>query len=220
MTQRYWHFLAADRRLRYDDGREVKPGSVLTVPDDRPLELCRYGMHASRDPLDALAYAPGPVVCRVTLAGDILHGDDKSVAHERRAIWMADAEDTLRQFAYKCADRAVRVHAAAALRKVGRDQDADTLVALRPITDKKTADATYSAADSAARSAADWAAALSAALSARSAADSAARGAAYSAADSAADAAYHAARSAAYSAERARQSTLLGRMLLALGRTS
>ena len=61
----------------------------------------------------------GPIVCRVTLHGEIADDGDKVCAYERRVISMADATDTLRQFAYRCADRAVRVHAVAALRAAG-----------------------------------------------------------------------------------------------------
>ena len=57
--------------------------------------------------------------------------------------------DMLRRYAYECADRAVRIHAVAALRAAGLGAQADTLAALPKIVDKKTARAAYSAADAA-----------------------------------------------------------------------
>ena len=105
-------------------------------------------------------------------------------------IWLLEAANVhapeRHTFAYACTDRAVRVNAVAALRSAGLTEQADTLAALAPVTDKETADAarsaSVSASHSAARSAAHWAA--------------------DSSAESAAHSAYSAACSAACSAER------------------
>ena len=96
-----WYFSAADRRLRYGDGREIKAGVTHEV--EGTPELCQRGLHASIDPLQALDYAPGPIIWRVRLSGVIVRGDDKLVATRRKYLWGYDATDMLRAFACKCA---------------------------------------------------------------------------------------------------------------------
>ena len=98
---RAWHFVGADRRLRYGDGATVAPGYVYTW--DGPLALCQSGLHASVRAIDALRYAPGPIVCRVEMGGEIVRGDDNVVAQSREVLWAADATDALRRFARLCA---------------------------------------------------------------------------------------------------------------------
>lgn len=96
-----WHFMPADRKLRYGDGREVKPGVKLVV-DCEPV-LCQSGLHGSLRAIDALSYAQGNVVSRTEHSGVIAMGNDKLVSTERTHIWMADAEQTLRAFTRWCA---------------------------------------------------------------------------------------------------------------------
>ena len=62
-----------------------------------------------------------------------------------------------------CADRAVRLHAVAALRSAGLHEHADTLAALPEITDAATATAADAAADAARAARAAWRAAARAA---------------------------------------------------------
>lgn len=100
-----WHFIRENRRLRWGHHGVVKPGKLLKVAG--PPILCERGLHASRRLIDALRYAPGPVVCRVELSGEILEDSDKLVATERRVIWMADATHTLHSFACWCAENAL-----------------------------------------------------------------------------------------------------------------
>ena len=97
-----WHFLKADKKLRYGDNRIVRPG-VWMKSKAKELMMCDAGMHASKDILDALDYAPGPIVCRVELGGEMIHQDGKSCARKRRVIWMYDATNVLRKFARLCA---------------------------------------------------------------------------------------------------------------------
>jgi len=66
------------------------------------VEMCEVGMHASRRPIDALKYAPGPVVCRVRVWGDIQEDVDKLVGRNREVLWMADATRELHQFGVWC----------------------------------------------------------------------------------------------------------------------
>lgn len=93
-----WHFVGDTLR----DGRSVPPDGAWLIHDG-PVVLCRSGLHASVDPLDALRYAPGPVLCRVELAGAIVHGDDKLIAARRRILARRDMTDALRLFARQCA---------------------------------------------------------------------------------------------------------------------
>jgi hypothetical protein len=97
----YWHFLNEDRRLANGDGRKVKVGETYRV-EGQP-QLCHRGLHASKRLIDALFYAPGPVLCKVQLGGVVVHGDDKAVATERTVLAMADVTDILRAFARKTA---------------------------------------------------------------------------------------------------------------------
>jgi len=153
-----WYFLKEDRKLRYAPYTPVEPGQVLRV--EGPLELCRRGLHASIRPLDALRYAPGSIVCRVEMGGDIIHGDDKLCASERKTLWVADATRTLHEFACWCAERALLRE-----RDAGREPDPrswDAVEAkrawLRGEIDDKALAAAADAAAAAARDAA-WAAA-------------------------------------------------------------
>lgn len=70
--------------------------------DDR-LVMCDRGLHASTRAIDALCYAPGPIVCRVAVAGEIVRGDDKLVCSRRNPLWAFDATEVLRLFARECA---------------------------------------------------------------------------------------------------------------------
>ena len=97
----YWHFIAEDRRLRFGNHELVEEGKTYRT-DGEPV-LCHRGLHASERALDALDYAPGPIICRVTLGEMIVHGEDKSAATERTVLWMADATETLGSFARWCA---------------------------------------------------------------------------------------------------------------------
>ena len=98
-----WHFVRADRKLGYSDNRIVKTDRTYKVPTSAPLKLCGYGLHASEKIIDALKYAPGPVVCRVDLLGKIESGDDKVVAYVRKVLWMKDISKELWKFARLCA---------------------------------------------------------------------------------------------------------------------
>lgn len=147
-----WHFLPSDGRLRYGDGRAPADGEEVTANGD--LILCERGMHASADILDCLEHTTGPILCRVTLNGERIDGNDKSVARSRTILWRINAEDVLRRFTYWCADQAVRVHAVAALRATGHPTDAKharELAELSEIIDKTTCAAARAAVRSAAR---------------------------------------------------------------------
>ena len=95
-----WHFLPANRMTRWNS-QLVTVGQTLISPDS--LKLCESGLHASVKALDALQYAPGPIICRVELGGKIVQDKDKCVASKRTCRAMNDATETLRYFARWCA---------------------------------------------------------------------------------------------------------------------
>lgn len=148
-----WHFLPQDRRLRYPPHTLVEPGQTLRV--DPPIKLCERGLHASVRALDALKYAPGPVVCRVRLGGQIKIDDDKAVATERTCLWMADATQVLHEFACWCAEEALLRERAA-----GREPDPRSWAAIE--TKRRWLHGEATEAELAAASEAAWAAAWAA----------------------------------------------------------
>jgi len=101
MSKLAWHFLPADERLQFGRRSRVYVGQTLHR-DPGKLSMCKYGLHASIDPFDALRYAPGPVICRVKLGGTILEQEDKCVASRRTVLWMRNIEKELRLFACWC----------------------------------------------------------------------------------------------------------------------
>ena len=166
----YWHFLRDDGRLNYLPHTRVKQG--MTLRAEGPLVICKNGMHASIRPIDALKYAPGSLVCRVTLEGEILANTDKVCARTRTVLWMADATRTLYEFAVWCAERALQRE-----RDQGREPNSDSWAALDikrqwlrgEASDDELDDAT-TAASAAARTAAETAARTAASAAARAAA--------------------------------------------------
>ena len=93
-----WHFTAATLR----DGRPI-PADGVVLHHDGPLVMCESGLHWSRTPLAALQYAPGPILCRVEVWGDIIEDFDKGISRNRVILWRLDATDLLREFARRCA---------------------------------------------------------------------------------------------------------------------
>ncbi len=98
---RIWKFLPVDRRLLYGDGRLVEVGEKLTV--DGEIVPSSRGIHASRDAMDALMYAPGPVAVRGNAAGTIVQGRNNLVCSEFTVLAIVDASEVLRRFARMCA---------------------------------------------------------------------------------------------------------------------
>jgi hypothetical protein len=214
-----WHFLRDDRRLSYPPHTLVEVGQKLTVKP--PLELCRWGLHASKRALEALQYAPGPIACRVELSGEILEGDDKVCATERTVLQMVDATNVLHEFACWCAEQALLRE-----REAGREPDPRSWAAIEAkrkwlrgeITNAELAIAREAAWDAAGDVAWDavWDTARDAALdAARTAAWTAAWDIASAAAwDIARVAVWNIARDATRAADMAAQNTRLEKMLL------
>lgn len=105
MSTEYWHFLPDDRRLQYGRRTLVRPGQTLRTKKE-PVP-CRQGFHFSERAIDALRYAPGAVICRVTVGGKVVKNSDKGAAQERTVVWMADATSTLHEFACDVAEHAL-----------------------------------------------------------------------------------------------------------------
>jgi MoxR-like ATPase len=93
-----WHFTSGTLR----DGRPIPPAGEWLVHDG-PIKICHTGLHASVRLIDALSFAPGHTLHRVTLRGVKGSESDKLGARERRIEWTLNAEPVLRAFARRCA---------------------------------------------------------------------------------------------------------------------
>jgi len=182
-----WHFAGSALR----DGRPLpKDGEWLIHEGD--VVICETGLHASRRVIDALQYAPGSTICRVTCRGIVTEQGDKLVCRGRRIDWrIEDGDEVLRSFARKAALSVIHLWNAPDVVRRYLETGDETL---RGAARDAAWDAAWAAARAAARDAA-WAAAWDAV---RDAAWDAARDAARAAARAAArDAARAAARDAA-----------------------
>ena len=196
-----WHGCHADGTTRHLRIKEVVGVKTLLAGD---VELCKNALHGSLRAVDMLRFREGLWVKRTLHEGTIFHHSDKIGSSERTVVAEADATQVVLDWAFWYADRAVRIHAVTALRQAGMNIEAEKLVGLEAITDKKSALAASNAAN-AIRAAAYNAAntvraaaffAANAVRDAANAADAAVRDAA-NAADAAANAAGHAANTAA-----------------------
>ena len=105
-TIKAWHFLSDDRRMQFGDRELVEVGKTYRA--EGKIEMCLNGMHGSRRIIDALQYAPGAVICRVALWGEVQEEGDKLVARNRKVISMIDATNILHEFACRCAEDALK----------------------------------------------------------------------------------------------------------------
>ena len=100
-----WWFGTTDKKLGYGDDREIIIGKTHKVTDD--IIPCKNGLHLSKRIIDALSYAPGPVIYKVIGSGIIIpHGNpvDKYACSKRTYVAGGiDVTDTLRLFARQCA---------------------------------------------------------------------------------------------------------------------
>ena len=208
---RAWHFLKDDCRLRYRDGEEVDDGEIVEIGKTYTavgdIDLCKNGMHGSKRILDALQYAPGSIVCKVEIDGEIVEGDDKLVGRSRTVLSMVDITDVLHEFACLCAEKALT--AAKVTDKRSWGAIAAKRAWLRGEIDSKQLAAAYADAVAAAgayayAAAGAYAAAVAAAAAAATDADAAADAAA---------AAYAAAAYAYAYAVKDEQNTLLTKMV-------
>ena len=218
-----WHFRWLDGTTEYL--REPEQVGKSYSCEGR-LVLCGNGFHASEKVIDALTYAPGPLLCRVRCAGEILHGSDKLVCRTRTLLRSVDVTEQLRWFALECAehiqhlssDKRVSACNAVTRRYLNGKATVKKLNSARAAAEAAAGDAAEAAAGAAAEAAAGAAAGDAARAAARAAAGAAAgaRAAARAAAGSAAGAAARAAARAAWAAAREWQRTALEARILPL----
>lgn len=79
-----YFFSPVDCKLRHGDGRLIGLSKQHSV--NKPVVICHNGLHASIRPLDALKYAPGPVLWKVKLSGELVEEDDKIAAEHREYL--------------------------------------------------------------------------------------------------------------------------------------
>ena len=100
-----WWFAPQNNKLRYEDNRNIKIGHTHKVRGE--IVPCVNGLHLSKRIIDALKYAPDPVIYRVKGSGQIVpHGNptDKYACSERTYIAGGiDISDVLKKFARLCA---------------------------------------------------------------------------------------------------------------------
>jgi hypothetical protein len=105
-TIKAWHFLKDDGTLR--DGTPA-PADGELLEHKGELIMCESGLHASTKAIDALKYAPGSMVCRVEVGGNIQKDTDKMVCSQRTILWRMDTTETLHRFAVWCAKEALKL---------------------------------------------------------------------------------------------------------------
>ena len=218
-----WHGTRADGTTKHLKVKELVGVKTLLAGD---VELCKNALHGSLRAVDMLRQSEGLWIKRTLHEGTIIHDSDKFGSSERTVVAEADATQVVVDWALWCADRAVRIHAVAALRQAGMNMVAEKLASLEAITDRKSASAAGCAAVSIAQiiygaGHATCATAYIAANVAHAAADAARAAAnavdnAASAVDNAASAASNTACAAADGTEMSLLNAELERRLLAL----
>jgi hypothetical protein len=148
-TIRAWHFLRADWTAH--GGFPVKVGQPYHVGG--LIVPCARGLHASVRAIDALYYAPGPVVTLVECSGTIVeHGNpvDKIACSDRVALWGYDAIEELCYFARQCALEVIHLwDAPAVVRKCLETGDAGLRVAAPDAADAAARAASHAASHAA-----------------------------------------------------------------------
>ena len=201
-----WYFARDDRKLRFEDGRKIVVGKSHLYRGEP--ELCKRGLHASVRILNALKYAPGPILYRVKLGGTVHVGSNKIAATKRTYLAEIDATEMLRGFARKCALDVIHLWTAPA---VVRDYLESGREDIRDAAEDAAWDAAWADADDAARAASRAAARAASGDAARDVARASAEAAAWASAEAAAEAdAWTDARDAARDAQNER----LARMAL------
>ena len=104
-TIKGWWFAPKNKKLANGDNRKIIVGHTHKIRGE--IVPCQHGLHFSKKILDALKYAPGPIIYRVEGSGVIIpHGNpvDKYACSVRTYIAGGfSAEKILRKFACLCA---------------------------------------------------------------------------------------------------------------------
>ncbi len=96
-----WWF-SKDYNLPHGDNRIIQLGATHEIK--KQLAICKTGLHASRKIIDALSYAPGPIIWKVELSGEIIEEDDKLCASHRAYLSGGlDCTEVMRKFSRLCA---------------------------------------------------------------------------------------------------------------------
>jgi hypothetical protein len=170
-----YHFVGATLR----DGRAIPPDGEWLIHDG-PVVMCEFGLHASRDPFDALTYAPGETLCMVECEDVVSEDSDKLVCRRRRIVKRRDATAMLREFARAQALSVAHLWDCPPVVRQYLETGDESLRAAASAAAWAASDAAWAAA---------WAAALASSAAARAAASDAAWAAARAAASDAARAA-------------------------------
>ena len=89
-----WHFTGNTLR----DGSPIpKVGEPFIYTGE--VVICKSGLHASKEPFDALRYAPGPILHKVECENIVIEQKDKFVCQKRTIIKSLDATEGLLYFA-------------------------------------------------------------------------------------------------------------------------
>ena len=192
-----WHFTAG---MKLRDGTPLVVGR--TYRHNGALDMCRSGLHASRDPYDALMFAPGSTLSLVLCWGDVEHGDDKLVCSRRTVLATRDVLREASMYAFWCVRQVWHLLT---------DERSRTAV----VTAEKYARGEATQEELAAARAAAWDAAGAAGGAAWDAARYAAWDAAWEAYGAAGGAAWDAARCAAWDAAREAQRAEFARVISA-----
>ena len=118
-----WHFIHNDGTVRrYYDGRgQMQPHGGIAVTPGQTLRVCGLigrgsvaadptfarGLFGSVTPAEALFHAPGLVVCRVRLSGQMIRHEHYAQAEMRTCLWRADATRAVWEWGTWCAARAI-----------------------------------------------------------------------------------------------------------------
>ena len=91
-----WYFARENNRLKFNDHRLITIGKMHTVKC-API-LCCQGLHGSVQLLDALHYAPGPMLYRVDITRKLDIEGDKICGQRRKYLGVIDATEVVRRF--------------------------------------------------------------------------------------------------------------------------
>jgi hypothetical protein len=167
MSKLYYHFTGDNLR----DGRPL-PAIGEWLKHDGAIVICKSGFHASPTAFQALQHAPGNLLHRVELRGDLIEESDKSVGRERRIVASIDATDLLRRFSRTMALKVIHLWAAPSIVREYLETGDESKRAAARAAARDAAWAARAAAGAARAAAGDaaWAAARDAAWAARDAA--------------------------------------------------